>query len=275
MLSLFSFFLCATVVTYVCTAKNYRSDYEDLNKELSASREKNKGYQKQLEEKQRQMDEHSKELDSEVAKLNADKTKTEQDLKDVQLSKSALEEKVQSLTASALATEKTVGGMAESLKKTRDDLDQARAEGVKLSKNLSDITASLEEKMAQLQSLDAEKKRLLEEKTKLERQVSGKTGSAGPVEPVTVVPDSANKAVETPVTGTALQGAVTAVDGSLITLSIGSADGVAKDMIFHIIRNDTFICDVKISDVDTETAAGTTQLVQQQPKVGDIASTTW
>ena len=76
-------------------------------------------------------------------------------------------------------------------------------------------------------------------------------------------------------TGTALQGAVTAVDGSLITLSIGSADGVAKDMIFHIIRNDTFICDVKISDVDTETAAGTTQLVQQQPKVGDIASTTW
>jgi hypothetical protein len=164
--------------------------------------------------------------------------------------------------------------MAESLKETRKDLDQARAEGVKLSKNLSDITASLEEKMAQLQSLDAEKKRLLEEKTKLEQQVSGKTGSAGPVEPVTVVPDSATKAIETPA-GAALQGAITAVDGSLVTLSIGSADGVTKNTIFHIIRSDAFICDVKITDVDTETSAGTTQLLQQPPKVGDIASTTW
>ncbi len=274
LLSLFSLFLCGTVVTYIGTAKNYKSAYEELNTELAASRDKNKSYQQQLEEKKRQMDELSSKLDSEIAQLKADKTKTEQDLKDIQLAKTALEEKVQSLTSSALEVEKTVGGMAESLKQTRTELDQARAEGVKLSKNLSDITASLEEKMAQLQSLDAERKRLLEEKTKLEQQISGKGGSAAAIEPVTVVPDSATKAIEGP-PAVALQGAITAVDGSLVTLSVGSADGVTKDTIFHIIRSDTFICDVKITDVDTETSAGTTQLVQQEPKVGDMASTTW
>lgn len=88
------------------------------------------------------------------------------------------------------------------------------------------------------------------------------------------MPDSATKAIETPV-GAALQGTITAIDGTLVTLSIGSADGVEKGMIFHVIRNDSFICDIKITEVDTEAAAGTIQLVQQQPKIGDIISTTW
>lgn len=274
LLSLFSLFLCGTVVTYVGTAKNYKSAYEDLKTELTALREKNKSYQQQLEEKKRQMDELSSKLDSEVAKLKVEKTKIEQDLKEARLAKAALDEKVQSLASSALEVEKTVGGMADSLEKTREELDRSRAEEVRLTKNLNEITANLEEKMAQLESLDAEKKRLLEEKSKLEQQLTGKTGSMGDLEPVTVVPDSAMKAIETPVS-IALQGTVTAVDGSLVTLSIGSADGVVKDMIFHVIRSDSFVCDIKITDVDTEVSAGTIQLVQQQPKVGDIASTTW
>ena len=274
MLSLFSLFLCGTVVTYVGTAKNYKSAYEDLKTDLAALQKKNQSYEQQLEEKKRQMDELSTKLDSEMANLKAEKTQLEQDLKNAEHAKAALDEKVQSLTAAALKFEQTVGGMEDSLKKTRDDLDQARAEGIKLAKNLNEITASLEEKIAQLSAVDAEKKRLLEEKAKLERQLTGKAGPTDTLEPVTVVPDSAKKAVETPVSA-ALQGLVTAVEGSLVTLSIGNADGVEKGMIFHVIRNDSFVCDVKITEVDTEASAGTVQLVQQQPKVGDVASTTW
>jgi chromosome segregation ATPase len=274
LLSLFSLFLCGAIVTYVGTVKNYKSAYEELKTEMAALKEKNKSYQQQIEEKKRQMDELSSKLDSEIAQLKTEKTKIEQDLKDAEHARFVLDEKVQSLTASALKFEQTVGGMEDSLKKTREELDQARTEGLELTKKYKDITARLEEKMAQLQSLDAEKKRLLEEKTKLEQQLTGKTGSTGTVEPVTVVPDSATRAVETPI-GATLQGKVTAVDGSLVTLSIGSADGVAKDMIFHVIRSDSFVCDIKITDVDAEISAGTTQLIQQQPKVGDIASTTW
>ena len=274
LLSLFSLFLCGTVVTYVGTSKNYKNAYEGLKTELTALQKKNQSYQQQLEEKKRQMDELATRLDAEMAELKAEKTQLEQNLKDAERAKAALDEKVQSLAAAALKFEQTVGGMEGSLKETREELDQARAEGIKLTKNLNEITASLEEKMAQLGAIDAEKKRLLEEKTKLEQQLAGKTGSAVTYEPVTVVPDSATKAIETPAAA-ALQGLVTAVDGSLVTLSIGSADGVEKGMIFHVIRNDSFVCDVKITDVDTEAAAGTIQLIQQQPKVGDIASTTW
>ena len=274
LLSLFSLFLCGTVVTYVGITKNYKSAYENSQTELAALQKKNQSYLQQLEEKKRQMDELSNKLDTEMAKLKAEKTQLEQNLKDIKRDKDALDEKVQTLAAAALKFQGTVEGMEGSLKKTREELDQARAEEIKLTKNLNEITGSLEEKIAQLKSIDAEKKRLLEEKTKLEQQISGKTTEPTVSGPVTVVPDSATKAIEPPVSAV-LQGKVTAVDGSLVTLSIGSADGVEKGMIFHVIRNDSFMCDIKITDVDTEASAGTVQLLQQPPKVGDVASTTW
>jgi ABC-type transporter Mla subunit MlaD len=266
--------LCGTVVTYVSTAKNYKNAYEDLKTELAAVQKKNQSYQQQLEEKKRQMDELSNKLDTEMTKLKAEKAQLEQNLKDAERAKTDLDERVKTLAAAALKFQGTVEGMEGSLKETREELDKARAEGIKLAKNLNEITGSLEEKMAQLNALGAEKKRLLEEKTKLEQQLAGKTTESVISGPVTVVPDSATKAIEPP-TAAMLQGKVTAVDGSLVTLSIGSADGVEKGMIFHVIRNDSFMCDIKITDVDTEASAGTIQLVQQQPKVGDIASTTW
>lgn len=273
LLSLFSIYLCATIVTYVGTADNYKSFYELQGKELAALKEKNKGYEKDITEKKRQMDEFSLKLDSEVSKLKAEKDRLGQELKTAKNAELDAEEKVKSLTASALNFEKTVGGMEGSLKKTRQELDQARAEGIKLTKNLNEVTASLEEKMAQLAALDAEKKRLLEEKTNLERQISGGGGSVA-MEPITTVPDSASQAIETSAI-VSLKGVITAVEGSIVTLSIGEADGVQKGIIFHVIRNDVFICDIKITEVDTDASAGTLQLLQQQPQVGDVASTTW
>jgi ABC-type transporter Mla subunit MlaD len=269
LLSLFSIFLCGTVVTYVGTAKNYKSAYENLNSELTALKKKTTNYEQQLEEKKRQMEELAGKLDTEIAKLKTEKSQIEQELKDAARSKTALDEKVQSLAAAALGFEETVGGMEDSLKTTRQELDKARAEGIKLAKNLNEITASLEEKIAQLNAVDAEKRRLLEQQT------SGGPGAEVSSEPVTPLPDdSATRIVETPVS-TALQGTVTAVDGSLVTLSIGDADGVVKGMVFHVIRNDNFVCDIRITEVDMEASAGASQLVQEQPRVGDIASTMW
>ncbi|MBU1260146.1 MAG: hypothetical protein KJ757_08195 [Planctomycetes bacterium] len=272
LLALFSLFLCGTVVTYIGTAKNYKQAYDEAKTEIASLRQTSTSYKEQLEDKNRQMQTLTDRLDAEIASLKAEKTKAEQDLKDVERNKAALDEKVQTLTASALKFEGTVGSMQESLKNTREELDKARTESIKLSKNLNEVTASLEEKMAHLESLNAEKKRLLEEKTNIEGKISGR---AGTYEPVTTVPDSATEAMGTYGSGAPLQGKITAIEGSLATLSIGTADGVEKGTIFHITRNDAFICDIKITEVDSEVSAGTLQLIQQQPQAGDIASTTW
>ena len=49
--------------------------------------------------------------------------------------------------------------------------------------------------------------------------------------------------------------------------------GVKEGMKFHVTRGDEFICDILITDVDTEEAVGVLELVQQQPNVGDTVST--
>ena len=267
-------FLCGTIVTYVGTAKNYKQAYEQAQTEIVSLRQTSTSYKTQLEEKQRQMQELSDKLDAEMSKLKSEKTKLEQDVKNAERDKAVLDEKVQNLASAALKFEGTVSGMEGSLKETRGELDKARADAIKLSKNLNEITSSLEEKMVQIDTLTTEKKRLLEEKAKLENQLSGKAPTAETTEPITTQSDKATPAAGlTP--GTILKGKVTAIEGKLVTLSIGTADGVEKDMIFHVTRNDTFVCDIRITEVDSEASAGTLQLVQQSPQVGDVASTTW
>ena len=72
-----------------------------------------------------------------------------------------------------------------------------------------------------------------------------------------------------------LKGLVTAVDlkNSMASISIGTADGVKEGMTFHVTRGNTFICDILIIEVDVEMAIGVLDLVVQQPRVGDNAST--
>ncbi len=274
LLSLFTIFLCGTVVTYVSTAKNYKTAYENTKKELMALKQSNREYKKQLEEKKLAMETLNDKLDKKIAAITSERNLLRDNLKNAERSKIALDEKVQNLASAALKFEQTVGGMEQSLKATRAELDQARADGIKLSKNLNEITASLEQKMAQLKTLEDERKRLLEEKANMEKEMTSDSTSNVVFEPVTQIQDRANQAIA-PAQNVSIDGVITAVEGTMATISVGSADGVSRGMVFHVVSNDGFLCDIKITDVDTEVSAGTLQLVQKMPAVGDTASTSW
>lgn len=73
----------------------------------------------------------------------------------------------------------------------------------------------------------------------------------------------------TPVARSAIRGRVLEVSGGLVTVSVGSADGVKKNMVFVIHRGDQYVGDLKISDVDPNQSAG--RLVQSAaaPASGD------
>jgi len=274
LLTFLTAFLCSMTVVYVMTATNYKQAYEALRTDYAGLQEKNSANEQQVAEKTRQIAELSNKLDAEITALKADKAKIEQDLKNVTREKADLDERVKTLAAAALKFEETVGGMQGSLTQTRQELEDARAESIKLSKNLEEITQSLDEKMAQLEAANKEKKRLLEEKEKLEKQIAGKSIE---FQPVTSTANSQAAPALEAIAGSpvSIQGKITALEGKLATISVGSADGVEKGMVFHVTQNDNFICDIKITEVDTEVAAGTLELVQQQPSVGDAVSTTW
>jgi hypothetical protein len=72
-----------------------------------------------------------------------------------------------------------------------------------------------------------------------------------------------------------LKGLIKQVDleNSRATITIGSVDGVQKNMKFHVTRGNLFICDLRIIEVDTNTAVGIMELVQMPTKVDDYVST--
>ena len=277
-----SLFLCGIVVTYVATTSNYRKANDELRSNEKLLKANIAGKEEQLNDSIRKMENLSDRLNSSINSLKTDKQRLEQELNTAKTDRTTLEERVNNLAVSAMKFEETVSGMEASLKQTRSQLDQSRSEEIKLNKDLSEVTAALTEKLAQLDAMDTENKRLLEEKDKLEKQLTQllEPGRSPDTGPLVTVPrdDSARAAVEIMPAESSLQGLITAVDGSLATISIGSADGVVRGMIFHVIRDDAadpFICDILISDVDSEVAAGTLQVVQSQPMSGDRVSTTW
>jgi cell shape-determining protein MreC len=169
--------------------------------------------------------------------------------------------------------EQSVSSMIDSLKLTRDQLENSRSDNIKIQKELDQKTASLYEKLVELQRLEAERRRILEQKTDLEKNITQLTGSTAtqPSSAVTQVPGNAQP---TPVVAaSAINGLISEINESLVTLSVGTADGVEKGMVFHITRGSEFLCDVVVTDVDVNKCAGTLEMIQQRPKVGDTAAT--
>ena len=168
----------------------------------------------------------------------------------------------------------TMGSLKESLMLTQKQLDQSRVEGIRNQKELSEIHASLYERIVQMQSLEAQRDRLLEQKSDLEKQITAVAApDVGVVEDLPTPSGSLEYTARAVPSGLDLKGLITEVGESLVTISLGSDDGVTKQTLFHVTRGDEFICDIIITHVDTNKSAGAAELVQQQPIVGDNVST--
>lgn len=169
--------------------------------------------------------------------------------------------------------EQSVRNLQASLGQSQTQLDEARSQGIKDRKELNEITADLYEKIVQLQDLESERRRLMEQKKALEAQVAASGTAVRTREIIPVTPLNRVATAAPVIVGTDIKGLVVAVGESMIQLSVGSADGVTKKTVFHITRGDQFLCDVRVTDVDINKCAGVLELVQQRPQVGDTAST--
>ena len=272
MLSLFSLLLAGMVVTFVGNANNYKQSYEEaknlsvvLQAELAT---KDEQYNVQVNK----CTELKKQLQLELQNTEADKNQMASDLRKAERLALQYQSQADSWKGVMTGFEQSVRNLQASLSQTQEQLDMARSQGVKDQKELNQITADLYEKIVQLQSLDAERRRLLEQKKELESLMATNGSPAKEIVPITPLNRTASPATTAPA-GTDVKGLVIEVQQNLITLSVGSADGVKEKMVFHITRGDRFLCDVVVTNVDINRCAGVLDLVQQSPQVGDTAST--
>lgn len=273
LLSVFSLLLVGMVVTFVGNSNNYKASYEEqitLNAVMQGTVTE---ATRQYNELVKKSGELQKNLQDEILNLKAEKDLLASELRKSERLSMQYQNQANSMTSVLAGLDQSVKNLLASLTKTQKELDEARAEGIKSQKELNQMTSDLYEKIVQLQSIEAERRRLLEQKTELEKQAATVGTPREIVAPVTPLPNQmASPAVAAPA-GTDIKGLIVEIEGDLVTLSVGSADGVAKNMVFHVTRGDRFVCDVIITNVDINRSAGTLDLVVQQPQVNDIAST--
>ena len=273
-----TFFLCASVVTYVVNADNYKKQFEDAKKDLEVAKKGIANAEKQLEESKTANMESEQKLKNSISDLQIQITKLSTDLDKAEREKAEFERKVNSWTSITKEFYETTDKQGELLKNTLAELNNVQAEQIKEQKELNDVSAKLLEGQKIIEILEVEKKRLIEEKVGLEAKLNEYLlpgGKTAVVENV-VTPEKTDVEVTTDIASAInLKGLVTEVDlkNSMAGISLGTADGVKKGMRFHVTRGNSFVCDIVIIDIDAEASVGVLELIQEQLKVGDSVAT--
>jgi hypothetical protein len=265
LLSLFAIFLCGLMVSYVGSANNYKALWESEKLARDTIQAENLSLADRYKEQVIKTEELETKKNLEIQTLQDRLNQLTVNLQQAERLKQEYQSRADSWKGVMTGFEQSVSSMIESLKQTRDQLESSRSDNLKIQKELDQKTASLYEKLVELQRLEAERRRILEQKTDLEKNMTQPAGA------VTQVPSQAKP---TPtVAATEINGLISEINDSLVTLSVGTADGVGKGMVFHITRGSEFLCDVVVTDVDVNKCAGVLEMIQQRPKVGDTAAT--
>jgi len=286
LLTLSSIFLCGIVVTYVSSANNFKDAYRTEHDAKLTAQSKAKTAKIDLAERSDKFEQNLKNRIAEIADLQQQIEKLDDEKKE--LNRALVAARKTAENSAALA--KTAGEISDGLQKTLDgkltELKQALAKATEQDKQLNDVNADLITRIAVIDTLQTDKRRLEEETALLQvklDQLLGKRGlEIGTTPKITPpLPDIVRLRIpevsDTFVKPIALKGLINGLDieNSIAQISIGAANGVRPKMKFLVTRDSQFICEILIIDVEPEKAVGLIQRVKAraQPKVGDKVST--
>jgi len=213
-----------------------------------------------------QMDRVAK-LESEAQKLRNDLAQANAKLEQVTAEKSSAE----AISRGLLAQLEVSEAQRAEYRKQRTELENSNVE---LTRRNIDLNERVNEQTAQLAVLLAEKRQFEQQINILRSENERLAQAARQVSGGMVAEDVSGAAMAgvealTPVAATPVRGKVLEVAGNLVTISVGSADGVKSDMVFVIHRDGQYVADVKISVVDPNQAAGRVVQKSSDPQPGD------
>jgi septal ring factor EnvC (AmiA/AmiB activator) len=268
LLSLASIFLCGLVVSYVANTNNVKGQYDKLQSDYKVLQSSKNVATARANEIQMEADKQIAELKDKLASMEEEKNQLVIDLTNAEHTAVKWQDRVNSWAGVVKSFEQTIAEMEQSLQATRGMLSQEQSENIKLGGQLNEMATSLDEHIVMLNALKAEKRRLQEQLVAVEQQAEKAAGNV-----VTPVQSRARAASE-PSGYSNITGLVEEVSKNLVSISVGSSDGVKEGMKFHVTSGTTFIADIVITDVDTDVSAGVIELKSGQPQAGDTVSNT-
>jgi hypothetical protein len=277
-----SIFLCGVVAIYVANADNYRQLYKTTQTRADSAQKKQQAAIDEFQQEKDKFAQREADLKERIAALETKLTTVNNQLKTASRDNKNLVNKVERYISTTESLAKTNDDLRGLLDKKLDELKDALARQTIQSKDLEETTSELIAKMAIVDTLHAEKKRLEQEKYQLQAGLDKMLGQGGKeTAPIpTVTPEVAiAKPVPVPTIARPIgvKGSIIAIDleNKLVELSIGSAHGVREDMRFAVVRGQQYVCDIVIVHVEPERAIGFLERLQPQlpPTVGDSVVT--
>ena len=235
---------------------NLRNQIAASTAELTTARDSIKGHLERIGELEGQL----KTNGAELAKLRSDIAKAESE-------KSSSEAMNRGLLAQLQIAD---AGRAE-YRKQRDEIEKRNIElerrNIDLNDRVNEQTARIAVLFEQKRQYEQQINILRTENEKLARDAGRPAGASALEAPSGTA--MSNVTALSPISATPIRGKVLDVSGNIITISVGTADGVKKDMVFVIHRGDQYVGDMKINTVSPNQAAGRIVRSTSAPAQGD------
>ncbi len=206
----------------------------------------------------------SSDLQAGVAAARAEAAQLRTDLAKAQAERATL-----TAMNSALVSQFNVADSARQLyMKQRDDLERTNIDvgqrNVGLNDRVYELTAQLDVRIEQQRHAEQQINSLTNDVERLSRL----TGAAG-AQPFENSRSARDAVALSPVPARQIRARVADVSGDLITINVGSADGVKRNMEFVVHRNDNFVGDLRITTVEPNRSAGRMTVTSSPVRKGD------
>ena len=177
----------------------------------------------------------------------------------------------EAMSRGLLAQLQTVEAGRAEYRKQRDGLERRNIDlegrNIDLDDRVNELTANTTVLLEQKRQYEQQINILRVENEKLSQEAHELSTGVALEEPTGAAMSEA--VALTPVATRAIRGRVLEVSSNLLTISVGSADGVKKDMVFVIHRDGQYVGDLKISLVEPNQSAGRIVRSTATPTPGD------
>lgn len=187
------------------------------------------------------------------------------ELRQVKVSKAATE----AMNSGLLAQLGNAESIRDEYRGQRDGLERQSVDlqrrNIDLNDRVNELTANMSVLVEQKRQYEQQLNVLRDENKRLARAT--RSPALGETMEAPTGAAMTNVSPASPVSVSPIRGRIVDVSGDVMTISVGAADGVEKEMLFVIHRNGEYVGDLRISMVDPSQAAG--RLVSSRVAVQD------
>ncbi len=270
LVTVLSILLVTLVVPFVHQVDTMKTELENAQAVASAaqqtiqdSRADKTAITEQLKSKEASLNNTINQLQSKVAELEGVKTGLDAKLAKAQSDNQAIQAAMTSLGASQESTATLLENYVAQIKSTNTKLVEGQTENVQLVDRNNQLQSNLSALERQVRKLREDLVARSEEVAMLERQAIGGGAVAAGGATASFVPDE-------PIYGQITETARTAAGKGLVTLNLGSSDGLVQNQRFVAYRgNNELVATLEVKSVDASQAVAAVISEQQGIAAGD------